>query len=189
MMLAKRKLNHPDPKSARWRHVMNQWSSRLVSGRAKTLKQFVARLIALAAAFGTASLAHGEILIGLPAPYTGPNAWLGEGIERGAEMAIADLNAAGGILGQPARLIKVDDYCDGEQAVAAANKLVADGVDVVMGHQCSGAAIPASEVYAEAGILMMTPNATNPLVTEQDFKNVFRFCGRDDLQGSMPAPT
>ena len=185
MMLAKRKLNHPDPGSARWRHVMNRWSSRLVSGRAKTLKQFVARLIALAAAFGTASLAHGEILIGLPAPYTGPNAWLGEGIERGAEMAIADLNAAGGILGQPARLIKVDDYCDGEQAVAAANKLVADGVDVVMGHQCSGAAIPASKVYAEAGILMMTPNATNPLVTEQDFKNVFRFCGRDDLQGAM----
>ena len=149
------------------------------------MKQFVARLIALAAAFGTASLAHGEILIGLPAPYTGPNAWLGEGIERGAEMAIADLNAAGGILGQPARLIKVDDYCDGEQAVAAANKLVADGVDVVMGHQCSGAAIPASKVYAEAGILMLTPNATNPLVTEQDFKNVFRFCGRDDLQGAM----
>ena len=110
---------------------------------------------------------------------------MGEGIERGAEMAIADLNAAGGILGQPARLIKVDDYCEGEQAVAAANKLVADGVDVVMGHQCSGAAIPASKVYAEAGILMMTPNATNPLVTEQGFKSVFRFCGRDDLQGSM----
>jgi branched-chain amino acid transport system substrate-binding protein len=150
------------------------------------LKQFVARLIvALAAAFGTASLAHAEILIGLPAPYTGPNAWLGEGIERGAEMAIADLNAAGGVLGQPARLIKVDDYCEGEQAVAAANKLVAAGVDVVLGHQCSGAAIPASKVYAGASVLVMTPNATNPLVTEQGFKNVFRFCGRDDLQGSM----
>jgi branched-chain amino acid transport system substrate-binding protein len=150
------------------------------------LKQLVARLIvALAAAFGTASLAHAEILIGLPAPYTGPNAWMGEGIERGAEMAVADLNAAGGILGKPARLVKVDDYCEGEQAVAAANKLVADGVDVVIGHQCSGAAIPASKVYAGAGVLMMTPNATNPLVTEQGFKNVFRFCGRDDLQGSM----
>jgi branched-chain amino acid transport system substrate-binding protein len=150
------------------------------------LKRLVARLIvALAAAFGTAALAHAEILIGLPAPYTGPNAWMGEGIERGAELAVADLNAAGGILGKPARLVKVDDYCEGEQAVAAANKLVADGVDVVIGHQCSGAAIPASKVYAGAGVLMMTPNATNPLVTEQGFKNVFRFCGRDDLQGSM----
>jgi branched-chain amino acid transport system substrate-binding protein len=150
------------------------------------MKHVLAPLIyALTAVFGTAAIGHADVLIGLPAPYTGPNAWMGEGIERGAEMAVADLNAAGGILGQSARLIKVDDYCEGEQAVAAANKLVADGVDVVMGHQCSGAAIPASKIYAVAGILMMSPNATNPLVTEQGFRNVFRFCGRDDLQGSM----
>jgi branched-chain amino acid transport system substrate-binding protein len=149
------------------------------------MKQFVSLfIVALAVAFGTASLGHAEILIGVPAPYTGPNAWLAEAIERGAEMAIADLNAAGGVLGQPTSIIKVDDYCKGEQAVAAANKLVADGVDFVMGHPCSGAAIPASKVYASASILMMTPNATNPLVTEQGLKNVFRFCGRDDLQGS-----
>ena len=150
------------------------------------MRRFLARVVvALPATVGAAALGHAEILIGLPAPYTGPNAWMGEGIERGAEMAIADLNAAGGILGEPARLIKVDDYCNGEQAVAAANKLVAAGVKVVLGHQCSGAAIPASKVYAGASVLMMTPNATNPLVTEQGFKNVFRFCGRDDLQGSM----
>jgi branched-chain amino acid transport system substrate-binding protein len=150
------------------------------------MKPILARLIvALSTAFGTNSLVHAEILIGLPAPYTGPNAWLGEAIDRGAETAIADLNAAGGILGQQIQLIKVDDYCEGEQAVAAANKLVADGVDVVIGHPCSGAAIPASKVYAGAGILMMTPNATNPRLTDQGFKNVFRFCGRDDLQGSM----
>ena len=54
-----------------------------------------------------------------------------------------------------------------------------------MGHQCSGAAIPVPKIYAAAGVLMMTPNATNPLVTEQGFENVFRFCGRDDLQGAM----
>jgi branched-chain amino acid transport system substrate-binding protein len=150
------------------------------------MKHFAAGfLVAVAALFGTAALAHAEVLIGLPAPYTGPNAWMGEGIERGAEMAVADLNAAGGILGQPARLIKVDDYCESAQALAAANKLVAEHVAVVMGHQCSGAAIPASKAYAAAGVLMMTPNATNPLVTEQGFKNVFRFCGRDDLQGAM----
>jgi branched-chain amino acid transport system substrate-binding protein len=154
--------------------------------RGKTMKHFRAGLIvAFAVTFGTAAPGHAEILVGLPAPYTGPNAWLGEGIERGAEMAIADLNATGGILGQPARLVKVDDYCQGEQAIAAANKLVAEGVDVVVGHQCSGAAIPASQVYAGASILMITPNATNPLVTEQGFKSVFRFCGRDDIQGSM----
>jgi branched-chain amino acid transport system substrate-binding protein len=143
------------------------------------------RLIVALGAAGTASLGHTEILIGLPAPYTGPNAWLGEAVERGADMAIADLNAAGGILGQSTSAIKVDDYGKGDQAVAAANKLVADRVDFVMGHSCSGAAIPASKVYAEASVLMMTSNVTNPLVTEQGFKNVFRFCGRDDLQGSM----
>ncbi len=142
-------------------------------------------IVAVAAVSGIVALGHAEVLIGLPAPYTGPNAWMGEGIERGAEMAVADLNAAGGVLGQPARLIKVDDYCESEQAVAAANKLVAEHVDVVMGHQCSGAAIPASKIYAAAGVLMMTPNATNPVLTEQGFENVFRFCGRDDLQGAM----
>jgi branched-chain amino acid transport system substrate-binding protein len=142
-------------------------------------------IVAVAAASGSLTLGHAEVLIGLPAPYTDPNAWMGEGIERGAEMAVADLNAAGGVLGQPARLIKVDDYCESEQAVAAANKLVAEHVDVVMGHQCSGAAIPASKIYAAAGVLMMTPNATNPVITEQGFANVFRFCGRDDLQDAM----
>jgi branched-chain amino acid transport system substrate-binding protein len=93
--------------------------------------------------------------------------------------------AAGGVLGQQIRIIKADDFCDGEQAVAAANKLVADGVDFVMGHDCSGATIPASAVYAEAGILMMTHTATNPALTEQGFKNVFRIGGRDDKQGPM----
>jgi branched-chain amino acid transport system substrate-binding protein len=155
------------------------------------MKQFLALLIvALGAAFGTAPVAHAEILIGLPAPYTGPNAWMGEAIERGAEMALADLNAAGGVLGQPTRLIKVDDYCVSEQAVAAANKLVADRVDVVIGHQCSGAAIPASEVYAEAGILMITPNATNPLVTGQGFESRFPLpAAGTTYRGPWPAPT
>jgi branched-chain amino acid transport system substrate-binding protein len=144
-------------------------------------------IVAVAVVFGAAGHGRAEILIGLPAPYTGPNAWMGEGVERGAEMAIADLNAAGGIFGHSARLIKVDDYCEGEQAAAAANKLVADGVDLVLGHQCSGAAIPASRIYAGARVLMMTPNATNPLVTEQGFTSIFRFCGRDDQQGFMAA--
>ena len=66
-------------------------------------------------------------------------------MQRGAEMAVADINAAGGVLGQQVRLITADDFCDPEQAVAAARKLVADGVVFVVGHFCSGASIPASE--------------------------------------------
>jgi branched-chain amino acid transport system substrate-binding protein len=79
----------------------------------------------------------------------------------------------------------VDDYCDPEQAVAAANKLVDAGVAFVVGHPCSGAAIAASRVYAAAGILMLTSDATNPKLTEQGFRNVFRVVGRDDEQGRM----
>lgn len=139
----------------------------------------------IAALFGTASLARAEILIGVPAPYTGPNGWFGEETERGAQLAVAELNAAGGLLGQQIRIIKADDYCDGEQAVAAANKLIAEGVDFVMGHECSGAAIPAARIYAKAGILMMTPGATSPLLTEQGLVNVFRFPGRADRQGAL----
>ena len=129
--------------------------------------------------------AYAEILIGVPAPYTGPNGWWGEETERGAELAVEHLNAAGGLFGQTIRITKADDYCDAEQAVAAANKLIAEGVDFVMGHDCSDAAIPASRVYAEAGILMMTPGATIPLLTEQGLENVFRIRGRSDGQAAI----
>ena len=64
----------------------------------------------------------------------------GNGARR--RIAVADLNARGGVLGEQIEMITADDYCDGDQAVAAANKLVADGVVAVFGHQCSGAAIP-----------------------------------------------
>ena len=142
-------------------------------------------LFALAGAFGTASLADAEILIGVPAPMTGGMSWIGEQGERGTALAVADLNAAGGVLGEQVRAVVVDDFCEADQAVAAAKKLVAEGVVLVAGHLCSGASIPASEVYAEAGILMISPSSTNPTLTEQGFTNVFRVCGRDTLQGIM----
>ena len=100
-------------------------------------------------------------------------------------LAVADLNAAGGVLGQQVEVVTADDYCDGEQAVAAANKLVAVGVVFVAGHPCSGAAIPASEVHAAAGILMISNAATNPVLTERGLDNVFRVVGRDDQQGTI----
>jgi len=82
-------------------------------------------------------------------------------------------------------MVEADDYCDGEQAVAAANKLVAAGVAAVFGHPCSGAAIPASRVYSDAGLLMISNRATNPKLTEQGFRNVFRVVGRDNVQGQI----
>lgn len=79
----------------------------------------------------------------------------------------------------------VDHFCDAEQAVVAAQKLVDAQVDFVVGLDCSSAAIASSSILADAGIPLMTTAATNPLLTEQGFANVFRFCGRDDDQGAM----
>jgi branched-chain amino acid transport system substrate-binding protein len=120
---------------------------------------------------------------------TGQYASFGEQMRRGAEMAVADLNAQGGIMGRKIRLEQGDDACDPRQAVAVANQLASKKVSFVAGHFCSGSSIPASEVYAEEGILQISPASTNPTLTERGakFKNVFRVCGRDDQQGVVGA--
>jgi branched-chain amino acid transport system substrate-binding protein len=139
-------------------------------------------MITLAAALGRP--AGADVLIGVAGPMTGTNAWFGEQMERGTALAVADLNAAAGVLGQQVELITADDFCDPEQAVAAAKKLVSDGVILVVGHFCSGASIPASEVYAAAGVLMISPASTNPMLTELGRANVFRVQNRDDAVGA-----
>lgn len=148
--------------------------------------RFAAFAIAL---FTTAVIAdaRAEIRIGIAAPLTGPYAWSGEQVRVGADLALRELNQRGGVLGEPLVAVVADDFCDPEQALAAANKLVAEGVAVAVGHQCSGAAIPASAIYEDAGIVFITPAATNPLLTESGLRYTFRICGRDDVQGAMIA--
>ncbi|MGH0216489.1 branched-chain amino acid ABC transporter substrate-binding protein [Sinorhizobium meliloti] len=138
---------------------------------------------AAALAFALASQTEAEVLIGVAGPMSGKLAWTGTQLRRGAEMAVANINAAGGVLGQQVRLIVADDFCDPRQALAAAEKLVADGAVFVIGHYCSGASIPASKIYAAAGVLQISPSSTNPMLTEQGHANVFRVCSRDDAQG------
>src|SRR3954454_17578782 len=121
-----------------------------------------------------------DVLIGVAGPMTGANAWPGEQMQRGAELAVSDINAAGGVRGEKIRLLVADDFCDPDQAVAAARKLVSEGVIFVAGHYCSGASIPASKVYEDAGVLMISPASTNPKLTDLDRANVFRVIGRDD---------
>ena len=132
-----------------------------------------------------AGAARAEILIGAAGALTGPNAYQGEQQQQGVEMAIADLNARGGVLGEQLKLISLDDACDSGQAVAAAQRLVAAKVPFVVGHQCSGASIPAAKVYEEARVIQMTSSSTNPRLTEEGRMNVFRICGRDDQQGAI----
>jgi len=106
-------------------------------------------------------------------------------LKNGAEMAIEDINAAGGILGQKITAVIGDDASRPEQGVSIANKFIGEGVRFVIGHFNSGVSIPASEVYNENGVLQITPASTNPTFTERKMWNVFRTCGRDDQQGAV----
>lgn len=130
-------------------------------------------------------VAKADIVIGVGGPMTGSYASFGDQLRKGAEAAVADLNAKGGVLGQKVQLIVGDDACDPKQAVSVANSFANRKAVFVAGHYCSGSSIPASDIYAEAGILQITPASTNPLLTERKLGNVFRICGRDDQQGEV----
>jgi len=147
-----------------------------------TLGTATAVAIALGASAGWA-----QIKIGSAGPMTGSNAAFGEQMRRGAQMAVAEINAAGGVNGQQLQLVIGDDACDPKQATAVANKMVTDKVVFVAGHFCSSSSIPASKIYKEARILQITPASTNPRLTDEgaaeNNKALFRTCGRDDAQG------
>jgi branched-chain amino acid transport system substrate-binding protein len=141
---------------------------------------------ALAAAAALATGAQAQVKFAVGGPITGGSAAFGAQIKNGAEQAIADINAGGGILGQKLVLSVGDDRADPKEGVSVANKFAADGVKFVIGHFNSGVTIPASDVYQENGMLVITPGATNPRVTDRPgMWNVFRVCGRDDQQGRV----
>ncbi|OYV51930.1 MAG: branched chain amino acid ABC transporter substrate-binding protein [Rhodospirillales bacterium 20-60-12] len=142
----------------------------------------------LAAGFGLAAHpALAQVKVGVAGPMTGSNAAFGTQLKDGADQAVADINAKGGVLGKKIDEIVVDDACDPKQAVTVANQLVADGVVMVDGHFCSASTIPASKVYTENAILEISPASTNPQYTDGGSWNTFRTCGRDDEQGKVAA--
>ena len=142
------------------------------------------------ALIGSAGVALGKdtIKIGLAGPFSGFAASFGEQLKQGGKLAVKHINAKGGINGHKVELIVGDDACEPKQAVAVANKLtVKDKVAAVIGHFCSSSTMPASTIYAENGVLMITPASTNPKITTRGLKTVFRTCGRDDQQGAVAA--
>lgn len=140
-------------------------------------------------ALGTSAAKAEDVLVGVAGPMTGSLAAFGEQLRRGSELAVKNINANGGVLGKMIKLEVGDDACDPKQAVAVANDLVKKEVVFVAGHFCSGSSIPASAVYAEEGILQITPASTNVAFTdgaaEKGWKTVLRTCGRDDKQGTF----
>ncbi|MFM8747672.1 MAG: branched-chain amino acid ABC transporter substrate-binding protein [Aestuariivirga sp.] len=142
---------------------------------------------AFAALLLAAAPAAADILIGAAGPFSGPNAALGEQLRRGVTQAVEDINAAGGISGQPLKVSFADDGCDPRKAVEVATGFVSEGVRAVIGHYCSGASIPAARVYEKAGIAMISPASTNPRLTLDGGWNVIRLVPRDDAQGAAAA--
>jgi branched-chain amino acid transport system substrate-binding protein len=150
------------------------------------MKKLTTLGLALGVALAFGATAQAQVKMGVAGPLTGPNAAFGAQLKNGADQAVEDINAAGGINGQKiAPLAYGDDVSDPRQGRNVANKFSADGIKFVIGHFNSGVTIPASEVYQENGMLMISPSATNPQVTERKMWNVFRTCGRDDQQGAI----
>ncbi len=157
----------------------------------RSMRKYGVAALLLGACLGCAGAARADIPIAIAGPFTGSNAAVGEQLKKGAEQAVKDINAAGGVLGQKLVLTEADDACDPKQAEAVANKLASQGVVFVDGHFCSSSSIPASAVYADAGILEISPASTNPKYTDdaaaKGWNNVYRVCGRDDQQGAVAA--
>jgi len=155
--------------------------------RGNLMKKLLMTGVALTAMVALSGIANAQIKLGVAGPITGPNAAFGAQLKNGVEQAVEDINAKGGVLGQKIQVFVGDDRSDPKEGVSVANKFVGDGVKWVVGHFNSGVTMPASEVYQENGMIMVSPSATNPKITERGMWNVFRTCGRDDQQGAVAA--
>ncbi|MGF6653345.1 branched-chain amino acid transport system substrate-binding protein [Paraburkholderia youngii] len=146
-------------------------------------KCFAAGLAAVALLLASSQAFAQEIVkIGVSAPLTGAGAANGKDIENGVRLAVEETNAQHTKLGgQEVRfeLDSVDDQGDPRIGVQVAQKLVDDGVVAVVGYYNSGVALPSSPIFAKAGIPLIDPAATNPAITRQGLKNVFRIIATD----------
>ena len=126
------------------------------------------------------------VRIGSASPLTGPQAHIGIDIRNGVQLAIEDANAANIEIGGRKvkfEMVAEDDEANPTKATTVAQKLADAGVAGVIGHFNSGASIPASKIYADAGIPQISPSSTNPKYTQQGFKTTFRVVAHDDQQG------
>lgn len=130
----------------------------------------------------------GTIKIATQSPLSGELAALGEGIKLGAQLAVEKMKGSIEKAGYKVELVPFDDQAKPDVGVANAKNINADkDILVVIGHLNSGVAIPSSEVYKEASLAMISPANTNPTITDRMLPNVYRVCGRDDVQGVVAA--
>ncbi|MDQ8032670.1 MAG: branched-chain amino acid ABC transporter substrate-binding protein [Bordetella sp.] len=139
-------------------------------------------------AFASGAHAADSIKIGVVGPTTGPVTQYGDMVREGVNTAIERINAAGGVDGKKLEAVVIDDACEPKQGPVAANRVVNGKIGFVVGHVCSGATIAATDIYNNEGVVMVTPSATSPAVTDgKNYEFIFRTIGRDDQQGPAAA--
>ncbi len=153
----------------------------------KVLSLFILTVFVLSGCKKGGEPVSNVIKIGTAGPMTGDQSAFGQDQQNGVRMAIDEWNLKGGVMGKKIELIVGDDQHDPKQAVSIANKMVNDGAVGIVGHFNSSCSIPASRIYNEQKVPMITHGSTNPQLTEQNIKGVFRVCGRDDQQGMKAA--
>ena len=159
----------------------------VAAGLAACGKKEEPKAAAPAAAPAPAAAAEMVVKIGHVGPTSGQIAHLGKDNENGAKLAIEEANAKGIMVdGKKVKfeLLTEDDAADGKQATQVAQKLMDAKVVGVVGHLNSGTSIPASAIYNTAGVAQISPSATNPKLTNQGFKGVFRMVANDVAQGT-----
>lgn len=145
----------------------------------------LALVVQIAAAAGEGK---GTIKIATQSPLSGDQAAIGEGIKLGAQLAIEQLKVPIVKAGFKVELVPFDDQAKPDVGVANAKNMVTDkDILAVIGHFNSGVAIPSSEIYKDAQLVQISPANTNPVVTDRNYANVNRVCGRDDIQGVVGA--
>ncbi|MFI3271898.1 MAG: branched-chain amino acid ABC transporter substrate-binding protein [Pseudomonadota bacterium] len=140
------------------------------------------------AALACPAFAGDTIKLGVPGSHTGDLANYGLGTANAATIVAEQINAKGGIDGKMVEVILQDEQCKPELATNAATKLLTEGVDIVLGHICSGATKAALPLYKDANMIVMSPSATTPDLTQSgDNPTFFRTIASDDMQGKLGA--
>jgi branched-chain amino acid transport system substrate-binding protein len=148
-------------------------------------------IAALGVAAGLAFAAGAQaqtIKIGVVGPTTGAVTQYGDMVREGVDTAVERINATGGVNGKKLETVVIDDGCEPKQGPVAANRVVNSKIGFVVGHVCSGATIAAADIYNNEGVVMVTPSASSPALTDgKNYEFIFRTLGRDDQQGPAAA--
>ncbi|MDD3311970.1 branched-chain amino acid ABC transporter substrate-binding protein [Pseudodesulfovibrio sp.] len=153
------------------------------------MREIVKRILlaaALVAMLAPSALAGGKLLLGVAGAHSGDLASYGLPTVNAAKLVADKINAAGGVNGMTVEVVAEDDQCKPELATNAATKLLSDGVKIVLGHICSGATKAALPIYLDGEMVVMSPSATNPPLTQSgEYPNFFRTISSDDAQASL----